>query len=420
MNENDFEILPIEKDDEQKIEKKFIKMEDLPFDKKNFILGSISTAAKITNQVIYSQGTYIVKYKKSLGELARVKGEKNLLRGYITKNGKITGQATLRKAPSNLPFVLFEIASFVTAQHYLKEIGEDLKGINNKLDNIEGMLVKDKQAKIKGDYKSIIWFFNNKETILKNEKMLTQTINDISKIKNEALIFTEYFYDEYKSNLEKINYEFQKRHHIENNKTYINKFYKNYKNLLWAIELLVLTSWLELFYLEIVDDNNYFKNVINQIKWELKKTESKELDKFFKEFRFKHPHENSYRYFDESLEQDPFILRVTIDKLARPIGRRLCSFMDKKENKKIDVKNDIVDQKNKFEEECKSLLKEIKSGIHSIELLDKEYNSQICLLVKEGEIYLGYEDDELLNCSQENVKNENFITTNEKNTEKKD
>lgn len=418
MDKNDFEILPIEKDGEQKIEKKFIKVEDLPSDEKNSILGSISTAAKITNQVIYSQGTYIVKYKKSLGELARVKGEKNFFRGYITKNGKIRGHATLKKVPLNLPLVLFEIASFVTAQHYLKEIGEDLKGINNKLDNIEAMLENDKQAEIKGYYKRLIGFFNNKETIFKDDEMLKQTRSHISGIKTKVGILIEYFYAEYNSNLEKINYEFEKQHHRENNKTYIKKFYINYENLLRTIELLVLTSWLELFYSKIVD-NNYFKNVINEIKCELEKTESKEFDKFFKEFKSKHPHENFNRDLKESLSQDPTIFPPTYF-MVRAVGFIIGPFIDKKENKKIDAKNDIVDQKNKFEEECKSLLKEINSGIHSIELLDKEYNSQICLLVKEGEIYLGYEDDELLNCSQENVKNENFITTNEKNTEKKD
>lgn len=163
----------------------------------------VATTGKVVANTVQNQQSLKGLYKvtiRSGGEL--MKTSKGMI-GTIVKNGKIVEQATLAEVGTNAISAInpaaaaFEVASMVTAQHYMAEIEKELRSINTKLDNLVN--------------------FQKNEGVA-NLKALSQEIENLSKYSSENIL------DESTRNI--------KRQSIENHRVQVNKEFQKANDFL--------------------------------------------------------------------------------------------------------------------------------------------------------------------------------------------
>lgn len=163
----------------------------------------VTTAGKGLVSTVQNQQSLKGLYKVTIHSGGKLMETSKGTVGTVLKNGKIVEQAILTEVGTdaisaiNPVSAVFEIASMVTAQHYMAEIEQELKNINNKLD--------------------VLVNFHKSEVVV-NLKVLSQEIENLSKYSSENML------DESTKNI--------KRQSIENHRVQVNREFQKANDFL--------------------------------------------------------------------------------------------------------------------------------------------------------------------------------------------
>lgn len=108
-------------------------------------------------QSLAIKGTYRLVVDPKVGHtiLAGVKDAPGLYRGFSRSGGKITQHAKFKPVQgaklATLAVAVFEVATIVTSTVHLKEIGQQLKQVNSRLDQIQDLLDDQRLGRLHGN-----------------------------------------------------------------------------------------------------------------------------------------------------------------------------------------------------------------------------------------------------------------------------
>lgn len=163
----------------------------------------IATSGKVLGSTVQNQQSLKGVYKVTIHSGGKLMETSKGLVGTVVKNGKIVEQATLTEVGTNAISTInpvtaaFEVASMVTAQHYMAEIEQELISINTKLDILVNF---------------------HKNEVVATLKSLSQEIENLSKYSSENIL------DESTRNIKRLS--------IENHRVQVNKEFQKANDFL--------------------------------------------------------------------------------------------------------------------------------------------------------------------------------------------
>ena len=158
---------------------------------------------------------------------------------------------------------VFSLMSIITGQFFLKQINEELKTINKKLDDILRFMYGDKKAELLSEVSFVKYACDNYVYIMEHDVQRTATIISIQEAKKVATKDIEFYlndlHNEVKSgdSLKAINFD-------KFNKLF-DKIQKIKENLNLSLQLYLMSSLIEIYYAQNFEES-YMEYLAKDIK----------------------------------------------------------------------------------------------------------------------------------------------------------
>lgn len=192
-----------------------------------------------------------------LGQLAQFKPEE--LSNYLVLAG------------AQVAFNAFSSMVIASRQHYLTEINNNLKAINQKADKILEFLYGDKKAELMAEVRFVNFAYENYNSIMGNSLQRTATLVNVQESRKIAMKDIEF----YVSDLDSMS----RVKNISELDSFMHKAYRIKDCLQLAIQLYCMSNVLEVYYSQNTDPA-YLKYVENDIMSYIDKCEKKMLADF--------------------------------------------------------------------------------------------------------------------------------------------
>lgn len=142
---------------------------------------------------------------------------------------------------------IFSIMSLATGQHYLSEINNELKIINQKIDQILGFLYGEKKAELMAEISFVQYAYQNFSSIMSHESQRIATIASLQEAKKIAMKDIEFYLSDIDS---KANNAPSSYSDFQSN---ADAALKNYDSLDMSVQLFVMSGLMEAYYSQNTD-----------------------------------------------------------------------------------------------------------------------------------------------------------------------
>lgn len=350
---------------------------------------------KVIPTVLHHEATkesYQVIFDRGLGVLQRAA---NPNQGFyranvveIGKNNKVVGQALLKPLDKSLQFVssAFTVMSIITGQYYMNIINNEVKSINEKLNDIQFFLSEDKKTKLLSEGEFLETTQNNLEFILDNDVYRSSTLTTIQNISINSLANLKF----YSSQINKLEFD-NKKAKLEEIEDYINKLGNLISNYLYTLYLFSYSIFLEVIlsknlneryfqYMEERIENIYLKYRENFNNW-LKKWNDfiKKAEVFSENKILKNIKNTPYMYGTSIFD---IILTELIKTGAEAFYEKDIEEKNLKLERKLKKLENIFFNNGDFSINIKK----------NIELYNAIYNKPVEILKQDGEMYIKIEN----------------------------
>ena len=219
---------------------------------------------------------YTVKMPKGVtGELMKYKSG-GVGTPILGENGKIVGHASLQDlSQSAVVMSAFSVIAVASSQYYLKEINDEFKMLNQKIDNILDFLYGDKKSELVSEICFVQHACKNFASIMEHDEQRAATIVSLQSAQKTAMKDIEFYLSDLndKSETNVKNYsEFE---------TLLKEIFKIKDSLEMSMQLYAMTNIMEVHYSQNYDEN-YIADIKDTTVYYINKCERQILSVFSK------------------------------------------------------------------------------------------------------------------------------------------
>lgn len=253
QNSADFSITPCEAFDKSSYTK--LNSDSAYNTQMSALLGQIPhlTAASALNNA------YILKFPDGLPHTLMKLHQGGYASTIIGDNGRIVGTSSLYPLEfQGMMYNAFSAMSAVSGQYFLKEINDELRIINTKLDDILSFLHGEKKAELMAEISFVKYAYNNYSSIMSHGDQRIATIASLQESRKIAMKDIDFYLNSLESNTKKKDKGFGDLCDI------VDDGLRDTSSIEMARQLYVISGILEVFY-----SQNYDNGYISYMKEDL-------------------------------------------------------------------------------------------------------------------------------------------------------